>query len=211
MPAIKKVTKEDIINASINIIRESGIEKLSTRNIASKLNCSTQPIFYHYSNMKELKKDVLKEIFILFDKAMLRSNYDKPAYKDIGKNYIAFAREEPALFHLLFNSNINDEVLCFVDLNGTSEIIGELISKQTGLTKEEAKYFHLKMWLFVNGIASLVANNTFNFSDEEIDTLLGEQYMSMILFEVQKGNAKKEMIDFYMNNKLKPKDDDNNE
>lgn len=211
MPAVKKVTKEDIIKASINIIRDSGIEKLSTRNIASKLNCSTQPIFYYYSNMEELKIDVLKEISNIFDASMLKSNYDRPVYKDIGKNYIAFAREEPVLFNILFSSTINDEVLGFVDLNGTSEFIAEVISKQTGLTKEQAKNFHLKMWLFVNGIASLVANNTFNFSDEEIDNLLSEQYLSMILLEIKKGNVKKDLIDFYMNNKLKTKNCDNNE
>lgn len=42
------------------------------------------------------------------------------------------------------------------------------------------------MWLYVNGIANLVANNTCNFTKEEIEKLLEEQYISMLLFEIQK-------------------------
>ena len=58
------------------------------------------------------------------------------------------------------------------------------------------------MWLYVNGIANLVANNTYNFTDEEIDNLLSEQYISMLLFEIKKGNIKKETLDNVLNNKL---------
>ncbi len=207
MAAIRKINREDILNASIEIIKKEGIQKLNARRIAKELGCSTQPIFYIYSNMNEVKEDLLKEISTIFDNALLKSNYDRTVYKDIGKNYIKFAKDEPFLFKLLFNSTINDEMLCFIDLNGTSEKIGKTISEQTGLSKEEAKKFHIKMWLYVNGIANLVANNIYEFSDDEIDELLGEQYISMVLFEIQKGNMKKEVLDNILKNKLKRIDD----
>ena len=206
MPALRKINKEDIVNASVEIIRKEGLKKLNARKVAKQLECSTQPIFYIYSNMDEMKNDALIEISKIFDTAMLKSNYDKPAYKDIGKNYIKFAKDEPILFKLLFNSEINEETLCFIDLSGSSERIHETISNQTGLSMEEAKKFHLKMWLYVNGIANLVANNTCNFTDDEIDSLLGEQYISMLLFEIQKGNIKKEILDNVLKNKLKRKE-----
>lgn len=202
MPAIKKVNKEDIINASVEIVRKEGITGLNARKIAKNLGCSTQPIFYIYPNMEEIRKDTLKEISKIFDKAMMKSNYNQVVYKDIGINYIKFAKEEPILFKLLFNSEINDKALCFVDLTGTSEKIFETISNQTGLSLENIKEFHLRMWLYVNGIANLVANNTYSFTDEEIDNLLSEQYISMLLFEIKKGNMKKETLDNVLNNKL---------
>ncbi len=206
MPAIRKISKEDIVNASVEIIRKEGLQNLNARKVAKQLGCSTQPIFYIYSNMDEMKNDALIEISKIFDTAMLKSNYDKPVYKDIGRNYIKFAKDEPILFKLLLNSEINEEALCFIDLTGSSERIHETISNQTGLSKEEAKRFHLKMWLYVNGIANLVANNTCNFTDDEIDSLLGEQYISMLLFEIQKGNIKKEILDNVLKNKLKRKE-----
>ena len=205
MPAIRKINKDNIISASVKIIRNEGINNLNARRVAKELGCSTQPIFYIYSNMDEMKADALKEISKIFDDAMLKNNYDKPVYKDIGKNYIKFAKDEPVLFKLLFNSKINEKVLCFIDLTGSSEKIYETISKQTGLSKENARKFHLKMWLYVNGIANLVANSTCSFSEEDIDNLLSEQYISMLLFEVKNGNVKKEVLDNVLKNKLNMK------
>ena len=45
------------------------------------------------------------------------------------------------------------------------------------------------MWLYVNGIASLAANQTVEFNDGEITELLKDQYVSMLLYEVKKGNG----------------------
>lgn len=50
MPAKRKIYKEDIINASLNIIREKGMDGLNARKLAKKLGCSIQPIFYIYSS-----------------------------------------------------------------------------------------------------------------------------------------------------------------
>lgn len=61
------------------------------------------------------------------------------------------------------------------------------------------------MWLYVNGIANLVLNNTCNFTDDEIDELLREQYISMVLLEVDRGNIKKEVLENVKNKKLKRK------
>ena len=57
MPSSKKTTKEDIIKASFGILKEQGIEKVTARDIAKKLNSSVQPIFYQFKNMDDLKKN----------------------------------------------------------------------------------------------------------------------------------------------------------
>lgn len=205
MPARRKINKDDIVNASVEIIREEGMESLNARRIAKELGCSTQPIFYIYSGMEDIKKDALRKIAKIFDEAMLKSNYDKPAYKDIGRNYIKFAKEEPIFFKLLFNSEINEGAIEFIQLTGSSEKIFETISNQTGMPKDKVQFFHLKMWLYVNGIANLVSNKTCDFSDDEIDNLLREQYISMILLEIHNGNVKKEVLDNILNNNLNRK------
>ena len=195
MPARKKIGKEDIIDACLNIIRKDGIDALNARKIAKALGCSTQPLFYYYENMDEIKNEVLQEISKLFNQALLKSNYDQPVYKDIGVNYIRFASNEPEFFKIMFQSKMNKEMFDFIDLTGSSSQIFETISKQTGLSLENAKQFHLKMWLYVNGIASLVAHQTIEFSDDEIDYLLKEQYMSQLIYEVKKGNAQESIIE----------------
>lgn len=194
MPAKRKIQKEDILQASISIISHEGLNALNARKVAKALGCSTQPLFYLYENMDEIKKEVLQEISKLFNQALLKSNYDQPVYKDIGANYIRFAKDEPEFFKIMFQSKMNKEMFDFIDLTGSSSQIFETISKQTGLSLENAKQFHLRMWLYVNGIASLVANQTVEFNDGEIAELLKDQYVSMLLYEVKKGNVKEEIL-----------------
>ena len=94
----------------------------------------------------------------------------------------------------MFNRKINEGAFYFIDLTGSAKTILETISKQTGMSNEDAKQFHLRMWLYVNGIASLAANQTVEFNDEEIAELLKDQYVSMLLYEVEKGNVKEEIL-----------------
>ena len=48
MPPKVKITKEDIANAALEIVRENGVSALNARAVALKLNSSTQPIFSNY-------------------------------------------------------------------------------------------------------------------------------------------------------------------
>lgn len=205
MPARKKIEKEDIIDVCLKITRKEGIDALNARKIAKALGCSTQPLFYLYENMDEIKKEVLKEISKVFNQALLKSNYDQPVYKDIGVNYIRFAKDEPEFFKIMFQSKMNKEMFDFIDLTGSSLQIFKTISKQTGLSLGNAKQFHLKMWLYVNGIASLVAHQTIEFSDDEIDYLLKEQYMSLLVYEEKKGNVQESIIEQTVKHSLERK------
>lgn len=190
----KKNSKKDIIQESVSIVAKEGINALNARKIAKKLGCSTQPLFYIYENMDDLKKDVMNEIVKIFDIEVLKSETGQLEYKDIGINYIRFAKEEPELFKIMFNRKINEGAFDFIDLTGSAKTILETISKQTGMSNEDAKQFHLRMWLYVNGIASLAANQTVEFNDGEIAELLKDQYVSMLLYEVKKGNVKEEIL-----------------
>lgn len=202
MSAIRKVKKEDIQNACINIIKNEGMEELNARRLAKELNCSTQPIFYVYKSMDDIKKDAIENIANIFYKEIFKQNYDKVVYKDIGKNYIMFAKNEPILFKTLFASEKNDVVANFINLTGPLEKVQDIISKQTGLNKEDAKNFHKSLWLSANGIASLIANDVCSFTDEEIESLLKEQYISRLFFEVKNGRVKEETLNFMLNYNL---------
>ena len=55
MPPKVKLSREDIIDTAISIIRESGVSALNARTIAAALNCSTQPVFSNFATMEELR------------------------------------------------------------------------------------------------------------------------------------------------------------
>ena len=104
MPPKVKTTKDDIIHAAINLVREGGAEAINARNIAAALKCSTQPVFSNFASMTELKFKVIEEADKLYNK-YINDEVEKglyPPYKSSGMAYIRFAKEEKELFKLLF-------------------------------------------------------------------------------------------------------------
>ena len=55
MPAVKKVSREEIIDAAVDVLRDGGFSSVNARSVAKKLGCSTQPIYFSFKNMDELK------------------------------------------------------------------------------------------------------------------------------------------------------------
>ena len=56
MPAVKKVSKDDIIDAAIDVLRDDGFSAINARSVAKKLGCSTQPIYFSFKSMEELRQ-----------------------------------------------------------------------------------------------------------------------------------------------------------
>lgn len=184
MSGTKKIQKEDIINAALEIIRENGLNNVQARNIAKKLNCSTQPIFYQFANMEELKNELLKEVLEIYRKYM---KVDKKAhpYKEMGKGYIRFAKEEPKLFQLIFMSenNLNAENFIKHDKKVYEDIL-KYVSNVTRINSEEnVSNFHLKMWIFTHGIATMIATKTCEISEKQISKMLTEEFEALMLLE----------------------------
>lgn len=179
MPPKAKITKEDIIAASVDIVRENGADGLNARLIAKKLNCSTQPIFSNYSSMEELKCDVIKSADKLhteyLEKAMRNSQGQE--YKASGIAYIKFAKEEKELFKLLFMRDRSKEKIKD-ERDEISEIIN-IISEDTGMSFDEAYNFHMQMWIYVHGIAVMFATSYLDWDWETISEMLTNIYFGL--------------------------------
>ena len=50
----KTITHDQILNAAYDLVVEQGFKSFTARNIAKKMNCSTQPIYLEFKNMAEL-------------------------------------------------------------------------------------------------------------------------------------------------------------
>ena len=119
MPPKVKITKEDIIQSAVELVRANGEAALNVRAIAAALHCSTQPVFSNFATMSELREAVTMaayECYLDFLKREEESgNY--PQYKSFGMAYIRFAKEEKELFKLLYMRNRSGEdVSCGTEL-----------------------------------------------------------------------------------------------
>ncbi len=174
MPPIPKITKDMIMDSSLVIIKKEGIENLNVRNIATKLNCSTQPIMYHYKNMDILKDELYKKVDEYHSKYLMKNSNDDPLLS-IGLQYIKFAKEEKNLFKFLFQSDkfsdFNLEDLINNNENGLQDIF-DIIKKETNLNIEEIKEMFTILFITAHGIASLLANNSIVYDENHFKKIL---------------------------------------
>ena len=58
MPPKIKITKAEIVDTALNLVREAGEQALNARSIAGELKCSTQPVFSNFETMEDLHEAV---------------------------------------------------------------------------------------------------------------------------------------------------------
>lgn len=181
MPPAKKFQKDDIINATYEIVAKEGFACVNARRIAAELKCSVQPIFHNFSTMEELKCAVYEKIHNTYKEYILSGiTMDKP-YKAMGLSYIKFAMDYPEFFKILFMQKTDLDAEKFVMADAMGDEVIKNGQKLSGLSYEEHKKFHIKVWIFTHGIACLAATKTVGFTEEQIDALLENTVREMLI------------------------------
>lgn len=183
MPAQAKVTKEMIIDAAFEVAREAGAENINARTVSKKLNCSTQPVMYHFATIEELKKTVYAKLNQYHTEYLINiPETQKNVMLGIGLNYIRFGVEEPNLFRFLFQSGfaIHNNLLEMTDSEELIPVIS-LMQKAMNMNMEQTKKVFITLALFVHGYASIIVNNSLEYDEKLITTHLKQVYTGAIL------------------------------
>ena len=173
MARTTKFSKEDILEKSVEFIKEQGYSKLTVRELAKYIGCSTQPIFKNYANFDKYKEDL---------KFYLRKDYSSFIYKYIDDKdylytisyaYAFYAKKEPNVFFSLFMADLAgsrtvDEVL---NTDRNIETI-EAMVKQYKISLEDAKRIYREVRFYTHGIATQLCVNSIKLTDKEIKDLI---------------------------------------
>lgn len=174
-----RIFKEDVLRAAVELIRKEGEQALNARRIATVLNCSTQPVFSNFATMEELRQAVVEAAEALFQNFMNKEMESGlyPPYKASGMAYIRFAREEKELFKLLYmRDRAAEKVPEETELGNQME---GMVQGNTGLGSAEARLFHLEMWAYVHGVASMLATGYLDLDWQLISRMLTDAYQGL--------------------------------
>ena len=98
MPAAKKVSKDKIIDAAIEVLRDGGFSAVNARSVARRLGCSTQPIYLSFQSMEELKAALTERAIEMHTRRVrdsLRAHEGNDSrYSSYGMGFVRFAAEE---------------------------------------------------------------------------------------------------------------------
>lgn len=181
MPLVRKVQKADIIHAALKIAETEPLDSLTARRLAQGLNCSVQPIFYNFATMDDLKAAAIDTMYQIYLDYMREGSESPHPYKGMGLAYIRFARDYPGYFKHLFMTRTSHSLESFLDQDSADAALIQHGMDFSGLDTEAQKHFHLKVFIFTHGLATLVATNTVQISDAEVNALLSNTVHELLV------------------------------
>ena len=180
MPAIRKVSRNEIIDAAVDVLREGGFAAVNARSVAKKLGCSTQPIYFSFQNMDELKTALTQRAVELHTRRVhesLRKHAGNDSrYSSYGMGFVRFAAEEKQLFRWLYledgqpgphqNDVLQNEVL-------------DVIVEEFGYSKTVAERFHQDMTYFTYGLAILANTGHLPLTQPELREAFRREFRAL--------------------------------
>ena len=177
---VSEVSKETVIKKALVMVNKYGWDKINARSLAKELGISTKPLYRMYEGMEEIKSDVYKEIYKQYDEFITSRVDNKNALVTLCVAYVEFAKKYKNLFISLFLSNnlswTNiDDVL---NEKWNQGAIINLVNKH-GYSFEDAKDLFMHVWLYSNGLATLIATNNVKLDDKDIIVRIVKIYKTL--------------------------------
>ena len=175
MPPSVKFTKEEIVEAALNVARAGGIGSLTARSLAAELGASTRPMFTYFETVDELKHEVHEAAKGVYRDYIERGLAEPVPFLGVGQNTIRFAREEPELFKLLFLQKPSSadggamEALIF-----SQNLVRDSIMGIYKMDAYEADCYYRDLWLVAFSFCTMVAAGECPYSDEQMSAVLTE-------------------------------------
>ena len=152
-----KFTKEQIIDAAFEIAQTEGLDAITMRKIAEKMNSSVAPIYVNFKNVDELNEALIERIIGISRQLLMEENSGNP-FSDMGRASLRFAMEYSAIFKDLVIKNARY-------MQGYDEKIMPVLIEEMqkdpelkGFTIDELKTILLKMRIFQLGLSLMAAN-----------------------------------------------------
>ena len=171
MPPKPKITREMVIDAAFEVARKTGAENINARTVSKKLNCSTQPVMYHFATIEELRKAAYTKTDNYHTEYLMNiPETQEDIMLGIGVNYIRFAVEEPNLFRFLFQSGfaVENSLLEMINSKELIPVISAMQEEMDMMNMEQTKEVFITLAMFVHGYASIITNNSLEYDEKLI-------------------------------------------
>ena len=151
--------REALIKAGRAILEKDGVEELTLRACARKAGVSHAAPQYHFASINDLLAEIAATGFEDFVRSLDNAAAHAPSpverLKAMGHGYVAFARERPAVYQLMFGvaAPLSSERLQAAKV-AAWEQLANLVSEAAGPEDKEAKA--MQVWSAVHGFSMLV-------------------------------------------------------
>ena len=156
--------ESQLIDQAKKMLEEVGPDKLSIRAIAEQLGVSATAVYHHFANKDELISHLAAEGFNQLEKVLIQCQINvenQSKLQILSRTYMHFAFDHPAMYQLMFGSEITQATLT-PELERAREQAFQVL-KQT-IAQILDQEIHSKMvritalssWSHIHGMASLL-------------------------------------------------------
>ena len=183
--------KDACIEAAQAVIAEHGIEKLSLRDVARRLNVSHQAPYKHYPSRDHLLAEVIRRCFRRFTVALNSRNRSDDPIEDmraLGISYLSFALQNPLEYRLMFGTpwpqvQVSPELV--IDCQHSFNVLREALTPLYAGTGAEADVIDadaMFVWSSMHGLATILQSQVMQHLDLKPDVIqhAAENVMQMI-------------------------------
>ena len=166
MSRLPKIPKELILQASLDLLISEGYANVTIKNIAKKLNCSTQPISWHFGSMPALREALLD-----YALQYVKENYSIPIVNPFysfyltGRNHIDMALKAPHLFRFLY---MGESGMQFNVKYPNATYSASQVAEFLGISIPKAIESIQTMLFYTQGASSMIVTHTINETPDSI-------------------------------------------
>ncbi len=166
--------KDACVVAAHAVIAEHGIEKLSLRDVARKLNVSHQAPYKHYPSRDHLLAEVIRRCFNRFTVALNARETNTTANDDmrcLGRRYLDYALSNPLEYRLMFNTpwpDVEAHPDLVVDARHSFNVLRLALTPlyvEKNLTQDDIDADALFVWASMHGIATILQSQVMDHLD----------------------------------------------
>jgi AcrR family transcriptional regulator len=173
---LKDETRANILEASLDIVKEEGWAALSMRKIADKIEYTAPIIYEYFENKEAILKELTRQGYVKLGKLVeaAEAEYEDPALQleAMWLAYWNFAFAEKELYQVMYGVEMN----CCAMQNSCPDTqvpktrflqkIAEILAPEKA-TKENVNIKYYTLWSVVHGLVSI--NMTRNLTSDELN------------------------------------------
>jgi len=172
MPSNPKIPKDMILKAALDMLIRDGYAALNIKALAKELDCSTQPISWHFGNMDGLRRELADYALSYANEKMhpsAKSGFE--AFTEVGAAYINIAFDEPNLFRFLYMDGSSGYCLggldALISATDNTALITK-VSEEFTISEENACRYIQNSIIYTHGIVSLIASGVMKSTKTQV-------------------------------------------
>lgn len=183
--------KEEFLAIAFDFIKEQDIDKLTLKILSDATHTSRSAIYRHFKSKDALIETMIRSGFEHFDNALspTLNNIDMPIIDRFylsGKQYIAYAKDNPSLYRLLFGKKyayIREEILSLKDeacsgFGALKKTVEE--GQHSGMIKKEDSFHQaVVVWSSLHGLSLLIIDG-FMDVESSYESLYNTLFQSLL-------------------------------